>query len=96
MPKVELAGPSSLLFESLLVANAIGSQMNAHKDGIAFRHRSFSQSYAVNTVTEKTIKCPYCDKMFYKKYNLKSHLVSHSSKFTVLICRGKAICVSSL
>ena len=75
---------SSSLFESLLVANINGSHINVQKDEISSgRHRSFSHSCAIPRTfngSEKTIQCPFCDKMFYKKYNLKSHLVSHSSK----------------
>lgn len=28
----------------------------------------------------KRIKCPHCDKIFLRQYQLKSHMVSHSSK----------------
>lgn len=85
MPPVDIVGEhvGTSLFESLLVANTIGSQINVQNEEFsAGRHRSFSQSFAIPnqfTGMEKTIKCPYCDKLFYKKYNLKSHLVSHSS-----------------
>ena len=90
----------SSLFESMLVANSNGLKENVHLDEFSsIRHRSCSLSCAVpRTIPmEKTIKCPFCDKMFYKKYNLKSHLVSHSSNIhQFLIYRRKTVCLSSL
>jgi hypothetical protein len=56
---------SSLLFDSLLVANTNGSQINKQRDEFIGRYRSFSQSCAIPKVcagNDKSIKCPYCDK----------------------------------
>ena len=77
---------SASLFESLIATKEEGSSQNLEQDKFIpnGRHRSFSMSCTTArrfTGVEKTIQCPFCDKMFYKKYTLKSHLVSHSSNF---------------
>ena len=49
-------------------------------------HSPSSSSAASQDDQKKTIKCPHpgCDKLFYRHYNLKSHLVCHSSKFILM------------
>ncbi|ORX60623.1 hypothetical protein DM01DRAFT_1163536 [Hesseltinella vesiculosa] len=50
------------------------------------KRRSTSPASSISSAPTKTYACHFCDKVFHRAYNLKSHLLSHS-KARPYVCR---------